>query len=152
MSKVKPKNVWKVAKELINNPHATQREIAKATGISRNTVIKAAEELSQNWTKDETIRFIVDASKERLRKAWVLFDTFLDDAMHEMFDDNKERRTVTILHDNWESTTRRVKMSDKDKTILKDIAKDDLQRLTVLWWDVTDDKWWLKEIRILLPE
>mgnify|MGYP006323516773 CR=1 FL=1 len=29
---------------------------------------------------------------------------------------------------------------------LKDIVKDDLARVTVLWWTITDEEWWLKDL------
>jgi hypothetical protein len=31
------------------------------------------------------------------------------------------------------------------------ISNDDLKRITVLWWDITDEKWWLKAQVVQLP-
>jgi DNA-binding transcriptional regulator YhcF (GntR family) len=121
-TKVKAKNVWKVAEVLVSDPNATQREIAKKTGVARNTVIKAKEELSQNWTKDPTIAYIVGSSKDRLKKVQAVFDRYLDESIE------------------------KVKLERGDLWLIKDIAKDDLQRITVLWWTITDAEWWLRDL------
>lgn len=118
-SKVKDKNVWKVAKIKIRNPHATQREIAQEAWIAQNTVIKAEKELSQNWSKDPTIAYIVDKSKDRIKRAQRIFDRYLDEV------EEKE------------------KLERADTTLVKDIIKDDLARVTVLGGNVTDESWWL---------
>lgn len=120
-TKVKPKNVGKVAEILAEDPHATQREIAEKAGIARNTVIKAEKELSQNWAKDETITYIVNAAKQRIQRVSQIFDRYLD-----QIEEQPE-------------------LKSKDISLAKDIVKDDLQRVTVFGWDLTDDKWWLKE-------
>lgn len=119
-TKVKPKNVWKVARVLAKNPNATQAEIAHQAWIARNTVIKAKEELSKNWTKDETIAFIVDRAKERIRKVSAIFDRFVSEA---------EAKKDLDRSDVYE---------------IRNIVKDDLARVTVLGWDVTDKDWGLK--------
>ena len=118
-TKVKKKNVWKVAKVLIKNPHATQREIVEEAGIAKNTVIKAKRELSQNWTKDETIAYIVDKSKKRIKRSQALFDRYIEEV--------EEKK----------------KLGRWDVSLVKDIVKDDLARVTVLWGNVTDDNGWL---------
>lgn len=122
-SKVKDKNVWKVAKIKIINPHATQREIAEKAWIARNTVIKAEQELSQNWTKDPTIAFIVDSAKNRIKN----ISRVLDHKTKKILD------KVELDED----------IENKDVFLLKDIAKDDLARVTVLWGNVTDEQGWL---------
>ena len=43
-SKVKDKNVWKVAKEVIKNPNITRREIQAKTWLHPLTIQKAKEE------------------------------------------------------------------------------------------------------------
>lgn len=122
-SKVKDKNVWKVAKIKIRNPHATQREIAEEAWIARNTVIKAEQELSQNWTKDPTIAYIVDSAKNRIKN----ISRVLDHKTKKILD------KVELDED----------IENKDVFLLKDIAKDDLARVTVLWGNVTDESGWL---------
>lgn len=121
-TKVKARNVWKVAVELITDPNATQREIAKKTGMARNTVIKAQKELSQNWTKDETIAYIVGSSKGRLQRSQGIFDRRLDQIEEQD------------------------KIATKDIVVVKDIASEDMKRVTVFWWVVTDPNWWLNNV------
>lgn len=48
-SKVKPKNVWKVAEILANNPHTTHRELQKEAWLASNTIQKAKDELKRSW-------------------------------------------------------------------------------------------------------
>lgn len=124
--KVKDKNIEKVAKIKIRNPHATQREIAEEAWIARNTVIGAEKELSQNWTKDPTIAYIVNASKNRIKN----ISRVLDHKTKKILD------KVELDED----------IENKDVFLLKDIAKDDLARVTVLWWTITDEEWWLKDL------
>lgn len=121
-TKVKAKNVWKVAEVLVSDPNATQREIAKKTGIARNTVIKAKEELSQNWTKDPTIAYIVGSSKGRLQRSQGIFDRWLDQIEEQD------------------------KIATKDIVVVKDIANDDMKRVTVFGGSVTDDNWGLNNV------
>lgn len=122
-SKVKDKNVWKVAKIKIRNPHATQREIAQEAWIAQNTVIKAEKELSQNWSKDPTIAYIVNSAKDRIKNISRVLD----------------HKTKKILN----KVELDEDIENKDVFLLKDIAKDDLARVTVLGGNVTDESWWL---------
>lgn len=121
-TKVKAKNVWKVAKILVANPNATQRDIAKITKMSRNTVIKAKAELSQKWTKDDTIAYIVSSAKSRIKRVSLLFDRYV------------------------EQIETKDELDNRDVALAKDIVKDDMARVTVLWWDVTDNNGWLKDM------
>lgn len=118
-TKVKPKNVAKVAELKAKNPHLTQREIAEKTWIARNTIIKAEKELSQNWTKDPTILYIVDESKNRIKRVQKIFNRYLDEV------EEKE------------------KLDRADISLAKDIVKDDMARVTIFGGDVTDDQWGL---------
>ncbi len=120
-TKVKPKNVWKVAEILIENPNATQREIAKKAKLAQNTVIKAKEELSQNWTKDKEIAYIVSAAKLRLQRISNIKDRYIDQ--------------LELSDDLW---TKEVDLANK-------LWQEDIKLVTVLWWDVTDKDWWLKQ-------
>lgn len=116
----KKKNVWKVAEILANNPHKTARELAKETWLWTSTANRARQELAQSGTKDDTIQYIVWKSKERIKRSQRIFDRYLDEV------EAKE------------------KLDRADIQVTKDIVKDDLQRVTVLGWDVTDEQWWLK--------
>ncbi len=120
-TKVKPKNVWKVAEILIKNPNATQREIAKKAKLAQNTVIKAKEELSQNWTKDKEIAYIVSSAKLRLQRISNIKDRYIDQ--------------LELSDDLW---TKEVDLANK-------LWQEDIKLVTVLWWDVTDKDWWLKQ-------
>ena len=116
----KKKNVWKVAKILIENPHATEREIAKKAWIGNWTVNRAKKELEQTGAKDPVIRYIVDKSKETLEKIKNIQDRYIAQVENS---DEIQRADVRELNS---------------------IAKDDIQRITVLWWDVTDESGGLK--------
>ena len=115
----KRKNVGKVAEALINNPNKTVREIAKETWIGTSTVQRAKVEVAQSGTKDETIAYIVDKSKERIKTAQAIFDRYIQES--------SQKETLEY----------------KDVTLVKDIVKDDLWRVTVLWGNVTDESGWL---------
>ena len=121
-TKVKASNVWKVAKVLVSNPNATQREIAKKANIAQNTVIKAKEELSQNWVKDTTIAYIVGSAKTRLQRISALKDRYVDQL------DLAE-----------EIGNREIDMANK-------LWQEDMKLVTVLWGDITKPDWWLKEV------
>lgn len=119
-TKVKPKNIWKVVKVLVKNPNATQREIAKKAWLAQNTVIKAKEELSQNWVKDPVIAYIVGSAKNRLQRISNIKDRYIDQ-----------------LELTEELGTKEVDLANK-------LSQEDVKLVTVLWWDVTDKDWWLK--------
>lgn len=115
----KRRNVGKVAEVLAKNPQATVREIAQETDMSIGAVHNSKVEVEQSWTKDETIAYIVGSSKNRIKKAQEIFDRYITEV------EEKE------------------KLERSDVTLVKDIVKDDLARVTVFWWDVTDDNWGL---------
>ena len=75
----KRKNVGKVAEVLIKNPNKTVREIAKETDLSIGAVHNSKKEVEQSWTKDPTIAYIVDKSKDRIKRAQRIFDRYLDE-------------------------------------------------------------------------
>lgn len=112
----KAKNVWKVAEIIAKNPHATEREIAQMASVSNWTAHNAIVELKQSWAKDENIAYIVGWAKARLRKINDVLDRYIDEAI------NKET------------------LDRRDVKEIKDIWKDDLQRVTILWWELTDDE------------
>lgn len=125
MEKKKPrvdkrKNIWKVAEILAKNPNKTEKEIAKEASIWWWTVNRAKKELEKTGAKDPTIAYIVGSSKNRLKKVQQFFDRYLDESL--------EKQKIDL----------------NDAKVIKDIAKDDMARITVLWWDITDDQWGLK--------
>ena len=124
-TKVKARNVWKVAEIKAIDPNATYREIQEKTWLHPNTVLKANIELKQNWSKDETIAYIVGSSKDRLKRIQGIMNRFIDE------------------------TEAKEELSRWDTALIKEIAKDDMARITVLWWNVTDENWGLKSIQDL---
>lgn len=116
----KRKNIGKVAEVIATNPNKTIREIAKETDLWIGTTHRAKEELEQTGTKDDTIRYIVDASKARIKKAQSILDRFLQ-----------------------ESETKET-LNRSDTALIKDIIKDDMTRVTIFWGDATDEEWALK--------
>lgn len=119
-TKVKPKNVWKVAKAIIKNPQLTVREISDKTDLAPNTVLKATKALRQNWHKDSTIMYIVWAAKKRISRASEIFDRFLDEVEAKKELNRADIREVT------------------------NIVKDDMARVNIFGWSITDDNWWLR--------
>lgn len=124
-TKVKAKNVWKVAKILVINPNATQEEITKKTKLAKNTVVKAKRELSSNWAKDETIAYIVGSAKTRLQRISAIKDRYIDQ--------------LDLTDDLW---TKEVDLANK-------LWQEDMKLVTVLWGNVTDENWWLISIQDL---
>lgn len=122
----KRKNVGKVAEALIKNPNKTVREIAQETNMSIGAVHSSKIEVEQSWTKDETIAYIVDKSRERIKNISRVLD----------------HKTKKIL----DKVEKDEDIDNKDIYLLKDIAKDDQSRVAVLWWTITDDKGWLRDM------
>lgn len=114
----KKKNVWKVAEVLIKDPNKTIKEIKKETWLWVWTIHRAKKEVEKTGTKDETIHYIVGASKQRLKRIQGVLDRFIEES------EKKEE------------------LSRWDTSLIKEIAKDDMARITVLWWDATDEQWW----------
>lgn len=126
-SKVKARNIWKVANILAEDPNSTRREIESKTWLHPLTIQKAKEELNQNWTKDPTIAYIVGSAKERLQRISGILDRYIDESEE------------------------KPELDHRATALIKDIAKDDLARITLLWWNATDEQGWLKAGVIVLP-
>ncbi len=118
----KRKNIGKVAEVLANNPQATVREIAQETDMSIGAVHSSKVEVEQSWTKDETIAYIVGKSKDRIKRSQRIFDRYLDEV---------EAKEV---------------LERADISLTKDIIKDDMARVTVFGWELTDEEGWLKDL------
>lgn len=52
-TKVKARNVWKVAEIKVKDPNATYRDIQKKTWLAPSTISKATEELIRSWRMKE---------------------------------------------------------------------------------------------------
>lgn len=121
-TKVKARNVWKVAEIKAKDPNATYRDIQNKTWLSPSTISKATEELKQNWSKDETIAYIVGSAKTRLQRISALKDRYVDQ-----------------LDLTEEIGNREIDMANK-------LWQEDMKLVTVLWGDITKPDWWLKEV------
>lgn len=117
----KRKNVWKVAEVLAKDPNKTEREIAEEVWISNWTAHNARKELEQTWAKDPTIAYIVGSAKSRIQRVSWIFDRYIDQI------EEKD------------------KLDNRDIALAKDIVKDDMARVSVFGWDITDPNGWLKD-------
>ena len=82
--------------------------------------------LSQDWTKDETIQYIVGASKARIKRVQGIFDRYV-----KQIENQKQ-------------------LDRKDIALAKDILKDDQARVTVFWGSVTDEQGGYKSIQDMM--
>ena len=82
--------------------------------------------LSQDWTKDETIQYIVGASKARIKRVQGIFDRYV-----KQIESQKQ-------------------LDRKDIALAKDILKDDQARVTVFWGGVTDEQGGYKSIQDMM--
>lgn len=123
MSEVKKKrtrvdakiNKAKVAKEILNNPLQSEREIAKKTWLGNSTVHEHKKELKSS--KDERIVWICDTDIE-IVKLW-----------------QKE-----IYRRLWKAEElEKMKTWEISQTIRENTA-----RYTIFKWDITDEEWWMK--------
>lgn len=135
----KLKNLAKVAEYLIENPHASEREIAKGTWIGNWTAHRNKKELEQTGAKDDTIALIVKGAKKRIEKVWKIFDAIAEDTYKKYYNEDWTRKNGLTI-------------PKEDVKLLKEYVKDDLQRVTVLWGDITDANGWLKDISSILDD
>jgi len=63
----KKRNVDKVAAELAKNPLATERELAKETGVSKSAVNRAKKEVGRSGVKDDRIVHLTDKDFELMQ-------------------------------------------------------------------------------------
>jgi hypothetical protein len=88
--------------------------------MGNGTAHRAKEELEKSGAKDETILYIVNWAKSRLKK--------IDDVLNRFVNESVAK----------------YELNRSDTSLIKDIANDDLKRITVLWWNITDKDWWLR--------
>ncbi len=137
----KRKNVGKVAEVLAKNPNKTVREIAKETDLWTWTVQRAKEEVEQSGTKDPTIAYIVWASKDNLKDFMKLYRAKVKQMVKENIEED-ENGEVKMKEKSY--------INSKELEIISKMAKDDMARITVLWWDATDESGWLKQAQVVL--
>ena len=113
----KAKNISKVLKEVINNPLASEREIADNTWVSKSSVNRAMQEMGQIGAKSEIILEICDLDINLIKK-WLL-------EINRRFSDTEEIKQINA----------------KD---ISTIIKESSARYTLFSWEATDSKWWMK--------
>lgn len=109
----KRKNVEKVAKAMIENPRATEREIAKKVWIGKSSVNRLKEELGQIGAKDERILTLTDWDREQ---------------------------QLTIQKIKNERLQEPDKISNKDLNSREEFA---MKRYSLFRGNATDNNWWL---------
>ena len=111
----KRKNLSKVASEVLNNPLASQREIANNAWIWLWTANRAVKELEQNGTKDPDILMICETDKTNV----ILWQNELQRRLKEEADKMKTSDIVQVIQE-W------------------------TKRYTMFKGNVTDKEWWLR--------
>lgn len=118
----KKKNISKVAKELLNNPLLTEREIAENTWLWNWTIHRAKEELEQIGAKDPKIIHITDKDLENIVN--------MQAVISEKIKDKSEMSKTRI----WE---------------LAQAMREATARYTIFRGNWTDDQWWAKNITVV---
>lgn len=113
------KNLAKVAKAVMKDPLATQREIAEKAWVWLWTANRAKKQLEQNGTKDDRIQGILDSD--------IAIVALAQGAIVEKLTDPEQRKKTGM----WE---------------ISRVAAESTKRYTIFGWDVTDEKWALKDL------
>lgn len=123
----KKKTQAKVTKAVLNNPTATEREIAKIAWVSRSSAHRQKTELEQTGalSKDTRIRAIADSD---------LRITILGQSE---------------LIDRLQDEAKRSKIQARD---LNAIIDSSVKRRAFIWWDNTDKDGLEKQNAVLTPE
>ncbi len=118
----KRKNIEKIAKVVVKNPRATEREIAKETGLGNWTINRLKTEVEQIGAKDERILTLTDKD----------FDIVIlaQQRIQEKLADEEEMKKTRIGE-------------------ISTVAKDSAARYTVFRWAITDEKWAMRDLTSL---
>ena len=116
----KKRNESKVAKVILKNPTASEREIAKLAWVSAGTAHNHKTEIEQSWalSKDPRIRAISDKDLQIVNLV--------------------QNETLTRLQD--EEQRRAINTLDLNR-----IGDMSIKRHSLIMWSATDDKWAMKE-------
>lgn len=134
LSLIKRRNIGKIAEYLMENPQATIPEIWRGVGLSVWCVHLNLQELEKFWTKDGVIVFVVNKAKKNLWLAQKLQRRFLDQLDAKTDPDRPEKE--------WKPAE---KITNQEIREVSHISNDEIKRIAVLWWTITDENWWLKE-------
>jgi len=132
----KRNNVGSVAEVLAKNPNATIREISEKTWLWIGTIHRAIEELEKTGTKDTTISYIVWSAKDNLKDLAKLQRAKIKKMVSEYIVED-DKWNVSVIQDK--------EINMRDLEMMSKMWKDYMQQITVLWWDITDPNWWLKD-------
>lgn len=129
------KDIADIIKEKIINPDASLRDIADKVKVNKDTVNKTLkEDLPIIAKKSERIKKIIDNDKE-------ILELWTDITLDKFRQLHKERKCQE--NEGWEV----YELSDvKTMNEILDKAKT---RVTLLWWDATDENGWLKDTKAL---
>lgn len=118
----KKKNLEKIAKVVVKNPRATEREIAKATGLWNWTINRLKQEVEQIGAKDDRILTLTNTD----------FDIVIlaQQRIQEKLADEAEMKKTRIGE-------------------ISNVAKDSAARYTVFRWAVTDENGAMKDLTSL---
>jgi len=118
----KRKNLEKIAKVVVSKPRATEREIAKETGLSNWSVNNLKKEVEQIWAKDDRIITLTNTD----------FDIVIlaQQRIQEKLADEEEMKKTRIGE-------------------ISTVAKDSAARYTVFRWAITDEKWAMRDLTTL---
>jgi len=114
----KKRNVDKVTASRVNNPLATQQEVAKETGLSQSSVDRADKEVGKNGLKDDRIISLTDDDFLIVRKTQELTKKKLD--------------------------TEEEKISARDLSYIGDVSA---KRYSIFRGDMTDEKGALRPLQ-----
>jgi len=109
----KRKNIEKIAKVVLENPLATEREIAKESWLSNWSVNNLKKEVEQIWAKDDRIITLTDWDREQQQTIQRIKNQRLQDPD---------------------------KISNKDLNSREEFA---MKRYTLFRGNATDNNWWL---------
>ena len=111
----KATNIANVAKELLENPLQTERQIADTLWVNHTTVNRAKQELQQTAPKDDRIVWLTDRDFDLMKVI-----------QQEKFARLQEPENVNNNDlDKWENTA--------------------VKRYSLFRWSATDEQWGLKE-------
>lgn len=112
----KKNNIAKVAKAVLNDPLATQREIADNANVWLWTANRVISELEQIGTKDDRIIWLTDKDFELMKQ--------IQEVKFKRLQEDEQINNNDL--DKWENTA--------------------VKRYSLFRWSATDKDWWLKGI------
>ena len=161
----KKKSIAKVTTSVMKDPLQTIRTIAKDTWLWTSTVNRVKQEMAQNGTKDDRILWITNKDIKIVELAnevrlWYVEQSLRSNTAYNLL----LKKEFEVLNDSWlisEEEYKRIiewtdkdyrqilseyKLSTKETLAIDKISETSQRRYSIFVWDITDDKWWLKDI------